>query len=391
MPQKPVDRPIIMVVGPLLDASTGKIPQTAVAWNAAGMGIDLIFEKYDDPAETSGSDDVTPASSADWTHIARGYYEVVIDISLNADTGNGRLAGIATGVLPFHSPTYDVIRQHEFDARVSGTTNARIVADTTMTGRTSQTVFRLTAGSSENDFYLGHRCIIYDAGSIYAVASGTVAGYVGSTKEVTLDSLSSNDPFTTANGDVVIIEAVPLSVTVTSPHARAEMDDSSTKLADIVADTNELQTDNVPGLIAALNDFDSTYDVVSTVTFVATCGTLQGHTAQTGDNYPPVVDIQAQTDKLPTSLTMQLMYDDLITIAAVTASPAPTTTAFACDLTETTNNHYKDLAVGFASGPLQGQVAQVLGYDGGTKVLTVTEMTNAPAVGNVILLLGLVK
>lgn len=40
----------------------------------------------------------------------------------------------------------------------------------------------------------------------------------------------------------------------TAAENRTEMDTNSTKLTDIVADTNELQTDDVPGLIAALND-----------------------------------------------------------------------------------------------------------------------------------------
>lgn len=40
----------------------------------------------------------------------------------------------------------------------------------------------------------------------------------------------------------------------TAAENRAEMDSNSTQLAAIVADTNELQTDDVPGLIAALND-----------------------------------------------------------------------------------------------------------------------------------------
>lgn len=38
---------------------------------------------------------------------------------------------------------------------------------------------------------------------------------------------------------------------------RSEMDSNSTQLAAIVADTNELQSDDVPGLIAALNDLSS--------------------------------------------------------------------------------------------------------------------------------------
>lgn len=48
--------------------------------------------------------------------------------------------------------------------------------------------------------------------------------------------------------------------TTTPPTAvaiRTEIDSNSTQLAAIVADTNELQTDDVPGLIAALNDLDA--------------------------------------------------------------------------------------------------------------------------------------
>jgi hypothetical protein len=40
----------------------------------------------------------------------------------------------------------------------------------------------------------------------------------------------------------------------TAAAIRAEIDSNSTQLAAIVADTNELQTDDIPGLIAALND-----------------------------------------------------------------------------------------------------------------------------------------
>ncbi len=47
---------------------------------------------------------------------------------------------------------------------------------------------------------------------------------------------------------------------------RTEMDTNSTKLIDIVADTNELQTDNIPGLIGALNN-------VSTAQVQASCDT----------------------------------------------------------------------------------------------------------------------
>jgi uncharacterized coiled-coil protein SlyX len=43
----------------------------------------------------------------------------------------------------------------------------------------------------------------------------------------------------------------------TAAEIRTEIDNNSTQLAAIVADTNELQTDNIPGLIAALNDLSA--------------------------------------------------------------------------------------------------------------------------------------
>lgn len=55
---------------------------------------------------------------------------------------------------------------------------------------------------------------------------------------------------TTTNTDMVA--AAPTAVAI-----RTEIDSNSTQLAAIVADTNELQTDDVPGLIAALNDISS--------------------------------------------------------------------------------------------------------------------------------------
>ena len=54
-----------------------------------------------------------------------------------------------------------------------------------------------------------------------------------------------------------------LAALPTAAENRAEMDSNSTQLAAIVADTNELQGDDVPGLIAALNDV-SVSDILTT-------------------------------------------------------------------------------------------------------------------------------
>lgn len=55
----------------------------------------------------------------------------------------------------------------------------------------------------------------------------------------------------------------PFAASPTAAAIRAEIDSNSTQLAAIVADTNELQSDDVPGLIAALND-PSVADILTT-------------------------------------------------------------------------------------------------------------------------------
>ncbi len=59
-----------------------------------------------------------------------------------------------------------------------------------------------------------------------------------------------------------------------------------------------------------------------------------------------------------------------------------TASAFTTTLTETTNDHYNGRTLTFTSGPLAGQMTTILDYNGSTKVVTVTAMTEAPANGN---------
>lgn len=85
-----------------------------------------------------------------------------------------------------------------------------ILVRTTIASLTSQTVFALTAGPAEDNALLNHMIIVRDAASASQFAIGNIAGYVGSSKQVTLDV----DPaiFTMAVGDFV--EVVPCYATV---------------------------------------------------------------------------------------------------------------------------------------------------------------------------------
>ena len=62
-----------------------------------------------------------------------------------------------------------------------------------------------------------------------------------------------------------------------------------------------------------------------------------------------------------------------------TATGTPTTTVIDTGLTETTTDHYKGRILTFVTGAVAGQSTDITGYNGSTKELTVTALTNAPA------------
>jgi len=198
----------------------------------------------------------------------------------------------------------------------AGAANPWLLQNTTITGLSSQTVFDLTAGSADDDAYNGATVVVTDAGTGTQKAVGLVSDYAGSTKTVTLvaDPLAA---FVMANGDTIDVLAAPKQLvdilldtgelqaddvpgliataqtdldtltgadgvtlaTAQTLYAPAKAgdtmgltaaaidlvwdellaghstsDSAAVHLKDIIADTNELQGDDVPGLIAALND-----------------------------------------------------------------------------------------------------------------------------------------
>lgn len=62
------------------------------------------------------------------------------------------------------------------------------------------------------------------------------------------------------------------------------------------------------------------------------------------------------------------------------------TTQMSTDLTEVTNDHYIGRLLTFTSGPLNKQQTDVTDYDGASKVLTFTALTEAPAAGTTFIL-----
>ena len=99
----------------------------------------------------------------------------------------------------------------------------RVMVITTIATLASQTSFTLTAGSADNDAYNGMIAVIEDASTATQKAIGVISDYVGASKTITL----REDPgiFAMAAPDKIAIIA------------------ASPDILNILADTNELQTD----------------------------------------------------------------------------------------------------------------------------------------------------
>lgn len=72
----------------------------------------------------------------------------------------------------------------------------------------------------------------------------------------------------------------------------------------------------------------------------------------------------------------------LSTVIIGTVQSGSTDTVVQTDLTETENDQYKDRLLGVADQTLVGQMKEISGYNGSTKAITVSQLTQAPSSGD---------
>lgn len=120
MTYKPVDAAIIMVVGPCIDDTDFKTLEEAIAYDAGGMDVSLIVEKTDGTTAVTAIT-LTTGGTSDWTHKDGGYYEIEVTAAQNAEEGIAYIRGICTGVLPFESIHYNVVKANVYDSWIKGT------------------------------------------------------------------------------------------------------------------------------------------------------------------------------------------------------------------------------------------------------------------------------
>ncbi|MCK5604337.1 hypothetical protein KAR91_20780 [Candidatus Pacearchaeota archaeon] len=176
----------------------------------------------------------------------------------------------------------------------------------------------------------------------------------GADDDGTLNSILE-DTGTTLDGKINtidgIVDSIQVETTAIDTLTKAAGDGD---LAAVLVDTNELQTDDVPTKIAAVQTEVDKIDALDTVADA----------------------IKVVTDNLAASAT---------TLVSGTVSHdntvASTTVFYSDDVTEATADHYNGRIIIFTSGDLQNQATDITGYalDTGEGKFTVTALTEAPA------------
>lgn len=145
----------------------------------------------------------------------------------------------------------------------------------------------------------------------------------------------------------------------------------------ILADTNELQADDIPGKISThdgkLDTVDTVVDAILADT--GTDGVKLANDAITSAKYD-------ESTAFPVSSGMKMAGGTIIEGTVSHDNTAASTTVFySDDITEATADHYNGRIVIFTSGALVNQATEITDYalDSGEGRFTVTALTEAPA------------
>lgn len=235
MTLKPVDTAIVMVVGPCIDDTDFKSLEEAIAYNAAGMDVSLIIEKTDGTTAVTAIT-LTTGGTSDWTHKDGAYYEVEVTATQNAEEGIAYIRGVCTGVLPFESPRYEIVKANIYDSWIKGTDTLQ--TDLIQIGGSTLTATNLEDMADYGYDATQHKMqsdLIWIHGTSLVETTGQIAASFSKLFDVATPLLVASEQMRGTNSAYT---GTPPTVT----QIRTEMDTNSVDLNAILTDTNELQT-----------------------------------------------------------------------------------------------------------------------------------------------------
>ena len=234
-------------LGPFLDDTDGKTAEEGLTLASTDFWLSKAGAAFANPNDTNAG-----------THDRAGWYRKQLNATDTATLGRIMVSVHESGALPVWRE-FMVLPANVFDSLVAGSDYLEVDIEAISGDETA-------ADNLELD---------YD-GTGLAKANSTIGTVTTNTDLVTavairteIDSNSSQLTAIVADTDELQTDDVPgLIGALNDPTAvaiRTEIDSNSSQLAAIVADTGELQTDDVPGLIAALNNI-STADLTAALT-----------------------------------------------------------------------------------------------------------------------------
>jgi len=301
--------------------------------------VDLALTDYDAPTKAemdagfAGLNDVTAADVADavWTELVADHVAVAGSTAeaLDAAAAGGGLdaaavraaLGMASANLDSQLATIESVAsgiQNDLDNGTDGLGSIKAAVDAVPTSNPSAASI---------------------ADAVWTEDLSTHSSVAGSTAEAL-------DVATAGGLDAAGVRA---AIGMSNADLDAQLATIDTNVDALLVDTSS----TLPGLISGLNDFDPAVDTVNV-------GAINGST-------------EAAADLAASAGTI---------VRAEAVAGSLTTTTMTTDLAEATNDHYNGRIIIWTSGPLKDQATNITDYDGTSKTLTFTAVTEPPQAGN---------
>ena len=152
--------------------------------------------------------------------------------------------------------------------------------------------------------------------------------------------------------------------------------------ADVNSEVDTAIADAGLATSAALATVDANVDAILVDTGTTLPATLSG--LSTFDATTDTVDVGAIDGSTTAAARLSDSAETMVLGAAITGTLS--TTQMSTDLTEATDDHYNGRVIIWTSGVLQDQATNITDYDGTTKVLTFTAVTEAPSDTNTFII-----